>query len=105
MRVGNVIDFVEPMSPLEVKKGRLLPYEVLKRYGFETNANGNPAFHSAKEMPARVRAEYETAMKAYGESERAGTLKDDYPQQFRPSVTPFNDLVCFEGLILHESQL
>jgi hypothetical protein len=87
----------EPLTPKEVKAARLVPYEILNRWGYSSGTE-------VSGLPEQVRHEYYAAQKATDESERNGTLKEDYPQLYR-TPGPFDDLVSTGGVMIHEWQL
>jgi hypothetical protein len=85
------------LSPNEVKQARLVPYEIKRRYGYDGDTD-------YADLPAHVLYEIEASQAAYDESQKAGTLQQDYPQLFR-LPGPFDDLVSVDGLTIHEYQL
>jgi hypothetical protein len=87
----------EPLSPREVKAARLAPWQVQERWGYSANAE-------IAGLPEQVRSEFAAANAAIRESEARGTLREDYPQLYRVPG-PADDLVEFEGLVLHDWQL
>jgi hypothetical protein len=54
-------------------------------------------------MPEQMRSEYLAAQRWTDESQKNGTLREDYPQLFRTG--PFDDLVSTDGLTVHDWQL
>lgn len=102
-RIGKR-DLPDPLTPREVRERRLLPYEIIERWGYETNRYGTPNYPPSTEMHPQMRSEYLAAQQWCDESERNGTLKADYPQLFRSSG-PSGDLVSTDGLTVHAWQL
>lgn len=103
MRIGKNGNFTEPMTASEIRAAKLLPYEILERYGYETNRYGTPSYSSVSELPQQVQEEFRAAQEAYDESVKAGTAVRDYPRLH--GASPAEDLVQLAGLTIHEYQL
>ena len=102
-RIGKR-DIPRPLTAQDVLRLRLLPYEIIARWGYETNRHGTPNHPPVAEMPEQMRAEFTAAMRWTDESERNGTLEADYPRLFR-NHGPFGDLAGTDGLVVHDWQL
>ena len=101
-RVGNR-NIPKPLTRAEVRTARLVPYEIIERWGYETNRHGTPNFPPLEGMPEQMRSEYLAAQNWVSESEKNGTLEQDYPQLFRTG--PSGDLYFVDGLTVHDWQL
>jgi hypothetical protein len=93
-----------PLTPREVRECRLLPFQIIERWGYRSNRHGAPNCPPIEQMPEQMRSEYVAAQRWIDESSQEGTLLEDYPQ-LTAGAGPFEDCISADGLTVHDWQM